>query len=1458
MLNNILSFSIRNKLIIALFTVFLIIVGIYALNQLPIDAVPDITNNQVVILTASPSLAAQEVENLITFPIESAMTSIPNIEEIRSFSRFGLSVVTLVFKDNADIYWARQQVGERLIQAKNQIPAGAGEPELAPVTTGLGEIYQYSLHPKPGYEKKYDPMKLRTIQDWIVRRQLLGTEGVAEVSSFGGFLKQYEIALNPEKLSNMNVSIQEVFSALEKNNQNTGGAYIEKKPNTYFIRTEGLIHDTTDIQLIVVRNQSNGTPLLIRDIAEVHLGHATRYGAMVRNLEGEVVGAVVMMLKGANSAKVIEHVKEKIAEIEKNLPEGLTIEPFLDRTKLVNRAISTVTKNLAEGALIVIFVLTLFLGNLRAGLVVASVIPLAMLFAVICMNLFGVSGNLMSLGAIDFGLIVDGAVIIVEATLHHLMHRKSINQLTQSEMDNEVYQSASKMRSAAAFGVMIILIVYLPILVLVGIEGKMFKPMAMTVSFAIIGAFILSLTYVPMISSLLLSKKANTGKTISDKMMDIFQAIYGFMIRFVLKRKKAILLASFLLFLGSIWLFSTLGGEFLPSIDEGDFAVETRIRTGSSLSETVLASQKGAKILLTQFPDEVEQVVGKIGSSEVPTDPMPLEACDLMVILKDKEGWKKAENKDELAEKMTLALDAIPDVAFSFQQPIQMRFNELMTGARQDVVLKIYGEELTVLATQAQKLQKLIEPIEGITDIYVEKVTGLPQISIEYDREKIAQFGLTIQDINQTVRTAFAGEVAGVVYEGEKRFDLVVRLDTAQRKGIEDIKGLYVEAPNGQQIPLEQLATVDFKMGPNQIQRDDAKRRIIVAFNVRGRDVQTIVAEIKAKIAKSLAFPPGYYVKYGGSFENLVAAKDRLSIAVPAALLLIFVLLFFTFGSLTQSALIFTAIPLSAMGGIFSLWARDMPFSISAGVGFIALFGVAVLNGIVLISEFNYLKENGMTNLHKIVLIGTRNRLRPVLMTAMVASMGFLPMALSHGSGAEVQKPLATVVIGGLLSATFLTLFVLPCLYMLFEKGEKKQNKKQVVSKEAIVGLCLIFGCWGFNVQAQTPELSLEDAIQTVLHNNPQLTVRQLETQVQQTLVGATKEIPKTNASLLLGQYNSVKFDHSLSISQTMPHPKVGKMQQQYAETNVKLSEKQKKITENELIFQVKSLYNEWLFLQSERILLQKQDSLLNRFLNIADVKQKVGESGGLEKITAQSQVAENQNLLNINASNIKELKIQLQTLLNQTIPNATKEKALTKKEMIFANDTTALRNNPILAYFRQEIARSKAQTAVERSKLLPDFTAGYTLQSLTGYQNVRGQEKYFGSLYPFQTLQVGLAIPIFQKATKAKIEAANLGEKLSESQLLAENQRLVGEYQQIFQQYEKHTKNLAFYTENALPTANLLSQKAEKSYQAGEIPYFEYLQVLQHAATLHNAHLQALKTYNSTIIYLEFLIGDL
>ncbi|XWW48637.1 CusA/CzcA family heavy metal efflux RND transporter (plasmid) [Fibrella sp. USSR17] len=1476
MLDRIIRFSIQNKLIIGLFTLVLIVWGGYSLTRLPIDALPDITNNQVQVITRSPALAAQEIERLVTFPIEQTMATIPDIVEIRSLSRFGLSVVTIVFTDKTDVYWARQQISERLNEARSQIPAGTGEPTIGPVSTGLGEIYQYVIYAKPGFEKRYSPTELRSIQDWVVRRQLLGTPGVADVSSFGGLLKQYEIAIDPDRLRSYGLSIGDLFTALSRNNQNTGGAYIDKKPNAYFIRTEGLVTNLDDIGRIVVRRTAGRTPVLIRDVATVQFGSAVRYGALTRNGEGEAVGALVLMLKGENANTVIGKVKTRMEQIRRTLPEGVDVHAFLDRSELVGRAIGTVTKNLIEGALIVIFVLILFLGNLRAGLIVASVIPLAMLFAVSLMYLFGVSGNLMSLGAIDFGLIVDGAVIIVEASLHHLGLIK-LSRLTQEQMDEEVYTSASRIRDSAAFGEIIILIVYLPILALVGIEGKMFGPMAQVVAFAIAGAFILSLTYVPMMSALFLSKNLAHKQTISDRMMAFFHRGYEPVLRGAMRMKTLVLGVSVALLVGAVWLFTTLGGEFIPNLNEGDFAVEVRVRTGSSLSQTIDKVLQASALLKKQFP-EVREVIGKTGAGEIPTDPMPIEATDLMVILKPQDQWTSATSKDELATKMAEALEVIPGVEFGFQQPIQMRFNELISGAKQDVAVKIFGEDLAELTRLAGQINGLVSKVSGATDVYVEQVSGLPQVVVQIDREALARYGLSVDEVNQTVSAAFAGQSAGLVYEGERRYDLTVRLAQSGRSSIEDVRALTIPVPDGPAVPLSQLASVDLRPGPNQIQREDAKRRLSVAFNVRGRDVESVVLELQQKINSQIKFPPGYYVTYGGQFENLIEARDRLSIAVPVSLALIFGLLFLTFGSARQSLLIFSAIPLAAIGGILALWLRDMPFSISAGVGFIALFGVAVLNGIVLIGEFNRLRLAGETDLVKVIYAGTAVRLRPVLMTATVASLGFLPMALSSSAGAEVQKPLATVVIGGLITATLLTLFVLPVLYVLIERrfGKKFGQPKAISEPVAVsianwlmIGLIGLgtFGSLTANAQVTAQPgvgqigtgsgLSLAQALQQAGSNNPQLRVSQLNVGYQQSLRATAGDVGKTDISTTFGQYNSRYVDQSFTVGQRLPNPALVRGLRSLADARTAGAEVEGRLTRADLARQVKATYYQLWYVQSLAGFLRSQDSLFAAIARGAEVRRRTGEGTLLEQTAAEVQRRQAQTALSQNGLDAQILSRQLQTLLASSAPPTVPDVPLTERTLPIV-DSSMLAQNPELALLGGQIEVARRETDVEAARLKPDFTVSLTNQSLQGFQTLPdgGGDRFYGFGNRFTYGQVGVSIPLFAKPLKARVAAARIGQQRAEAQRTARERTLEGEVATTIQSYQKDRQALTYYRESALPQATLIREQVTKSYRAGEIGYVELLQNLRTVSEIQTGYLAALNDLNQTLINLDFLLG--
>lgn len=1054
MFQKLITYSIRHKMVVGILTLALAVWGIWSLMHLPFDSTPDITNNQVQVITQAPSLGAQEVEQYITTPIEMALANIPRQEERRSISRSGLSVVTIVFDDAADIYWARSQISQVLEAVAKELPANT-DTELGPIATGLGEIFHYTVRAEKGYEDRYTLTQLRTIQDWIVRKQLAGTPGVAEISGWGGYVKQYEVAVNTDQLNANGLSIGDLYDALQRNNANTGGSYIEQNSNQYYIRGLGVVKSFDDVANITVKT-IDGTPVRIKDIAKVQEGHATRFGAVTRNGDGEVVAGIAIMLKGENFQQVIKNVKERIAQIQKSLPEGVVIEPFIDRTNLVERVEGTIAHNLIAGGLIVIFVLVLFLGNWRAGLVVASVIPLSMLFAFALMKAFGVDGNLMSLGAIDFGMIVDSAVIIVEAVVTHI-NRGEFSQpgvcaayvarhsagggfaLTQAEMDAEVHYSASRIRQSAAFGEIIIMIVYVPLMTLVGIEGKMFRPMAFTVFFAILGAFILSLTYVPMASSLFLSRKVQTKPTFSDRMITRLQVWYQPILEWVLRCRKDVITAAVALFCVSIVGLKHLGGEFIPSLDEGDFAVEMSMVQGTSLSQMVETCTKAEKLLKEEYP-EVKQVVSRIGSAEIPTDPMPVERADIMVALKPKAEWTSATTTSELMEKMEATLKNIPGMEAEFSQPIQMRNNELLTGIKQDVAIKIFGDDLDTLIQQAEKVSKMISAVKGVSGVMVEQVAGLPQIQVKYNHERMAEYGVSVDDVNRVLETAFAGGTAGAVFEGERKFDVVLRLDKNVRH-VEALQNLSIPVAVGQQegeaavtVPLSQLADIVYESAPAQVSHEDGARRICVGFNVKGRDVQSTVDEIQSLLDAKLHLPEGYYYTYGGEFKNLQSAVSRLLIVVPLALIVILLLLYATVKSVRESLFVFSAIPFASIGGVWALWLRDMPFSISAGVGFIALFGVSVLNGIVLIGQMNQMLRDGETDVQKRIMDSCMIRLRPVLMTALVASMGFLPMALSHGDGAEVQRPLATVVIGGLVTSTLLTLLVLPAIYKTFTK----------------------------------------------------------------------------------------------------------------------------------------------------------------------------------------------------------------------------------------------------------------------------------------------------------------------------------------------------------------------------------------------------------------------------------------
>lgn len=1436
MLDRIIHFSIRNKLVVGIFTLALIVWGLWSASNLPVDAVPDITNNQVQVITLTPTLAAQETEQLVTYPIEQSLANLPDLVEMRSISRFGLSVITVVFEDDTDIYFARQLITERLKEAEQNIPKGIGTPELAPVSTGLGEVFQYVIHPKKGAENKYSAMELRTMQDWIVARQLYGTRGVAEVNSFGGLLKQYEVAVNPQKLKGMNVTIADIFDALAQNNENTGGAYIDKKPNAYFIRGIGLVSSLDDIRAIVVNNV-NGIPVLVRDVAEVRLGHAVRYGSVTYNGEKEVVGGIVMMLKGSNSAAVVGRVKEKMETIRKSLPADVEIEAFLDRTDLVDRAIATVRTNLIEGALIVIFVLVLFLGNLRAGLIVASAIPLAMLFALGMMHTFGVSANLMSLGAIDFGLIVDGAVIIVEAVLHHLALRKTSGRLTQDEMDQEVFESASRIRNSAAFGEIIILIVYIPILSLVGIEGKMFRPMAQTVSFAILGALLLSLTYIPMMAALVLPKTVSNKMTLSDKMMAHIQALYAPVLAWAIRFRIAVIAVTVAVFGVAVLLFVRMGGEFIPQLEEGDFAFHCILPQGTSLSQSVETSMQASRIIRS-FP-EVAMVVGKTGSAEVPTDPMPPEATDLIIVLKPRRDWATSQSYPELARKMEEKLETIPGVFFEANQPIQMRFNELMTGVRQDVAIKVFGENIDTLAAIAPRVARVVESVRGATSPQMERTTGLPQITIEYDRAKIAAYGMNIADINRTVRTAFAGEAAGVVFENERKFDLVVRLDSANRSSIDDVSDLFVAMANGTQIPLSQVATVAFREGPAQISREDGKRRIVVGFNVRGRDVQSVVEEIEGKLAAAKLLPTGYYYIYGGTFENLQKATSRLLIAVPIALLLILVLLYFTFGSFAEALLIFTAIPMSAMGGVFALLLRGMPFSISAGVGFIALSGVAVLNGIVLVSTFNQLKKSGFDQLIPRIVEGTKIRLRPVLMTATVASLGFLPMALSHGAGAEVQKPLATVVIGGLVTATFLTLVVLPLLYLWLEK--RRGNAFRTLT---VIGL-LVAASGQASAQDSPPAERVKiGQLLEASNANLELEVNRKAVRRDEHQVRAAGIIPKTG---VFAENEDLRPTDSrgilkIGISQSIPWPGLYKAQKSRYQHQLEATKASGTLIGTNIRRDVRLVYYQLWYLQDKGRLLRSLDSIYITLNQTTALRVRTGDTPGLDSIASTARSRELRALISQNANEMQIQQRLLMQLLNAESRYLPPDSALEKLPL---PDSILHHPHPAVEVQQRNVDIARAGIAVARNENRPDFSGRFFSQRLYGLSD------------PFTGFSVTAAFPILGSgAYRSRVKAATAEADLQQSQLAYSEQVYQTGQAQARQEVGKNSALLAYYESTGLAQASEIIRSATLAYRQGEISFAELSQFLAQAVDIRRNHLESLHAYNQSVIQLYYFIN--
>ncbi|MFW6197608.1 MAG: efflux RND transporter permease subunit [Myxococcota bacterium] len=1039
MIERIVDFSVRNRYLVIFGVLLVGSLGVRSLEDLPIDAVPDVTNVQVQVLTDAPALGPLEVEQFITFPVEAVMSGLPQLEEVRSVSRFGLSAVTIVFEEGTDIYFARQLVGERLAEARQAIPEAYGTPQMGPVSTGLGEIYQFEVKGEPrcgdgepDTDACYTAMELREILDWYVAYQLRSVPGIVEVNSFGGELKTYEVRVKPDRLVSYDVGLDRVFQALERNNRNEGGGYLVHAGEQRLIRGEGLVESLDDLRDIVVATREGGTPVRIRDVADVHLAPKIRQGAVTRDGRGEAVTGVAMMLLGENSREVAQAVDDRVGEIQSTLPPGVTIDTFYDRTDLVDRTIRTVATNLLEGGILVVVVLLLLLGNLRGGLLVASAIPLSMLAAFIAMNQFGVSGNLMSLGALDFGLIVDGSVVMVENVVRLLGHRRARDE----QVPGVVREAGREVARPIVFAVGIIMLVYVPVLSLQGVEGKMFRPMALTVLFALGASLVLALTFMPAVASMIFRRGVSEKET---WLVRKAKALYEPLLHRVMRRRWVVLGAAGGVLAGAIAVVPFLGAEFIPRLDEGAIAVQAIRLPSVSLEQSVEATTRIEKTLHEHFPDEVRTVVSKTGRPEIATDPMGVEMSDIYVILHPPDRWTAADDKQALVDAMS---DRVarenPGQALLFSQPIELRTNELISGARSDVAIRIYGEDLDDLERVAANVARVVERIDGAGDVSAESIAGLPFLRVRVDRDAVGRYGVSAGDVLDAV-AVMGGHPVGEVLEGQRRFTLQVRLPAEARDDVAAIRNLPIARPDGGTVALGDLAALELVEGPAQISRESVQRRTTVQANVRGRDLAGFVAEAQGRIAGEVDMPPGYFVTWGGEFENLESATERLTIAVPAALLLIFLLLYMAYGSVRPALIIYLNVPFAAVGGIFALALRGMPFSISAGVGFIALFGIAVLNGVVMVSYIRRLQEEGLAR-HEATVQGALTRLRPVLMTALVASLGFVPMALATSAGAEVQRPLATVVIGGLITATMLTLLVLPSVYAWLG-GEPRQGR---------------------------------------------------------------------------------------------------------------------------------------------------------------------------------------------------------------------------------------------------------------------------------------------------------------------------------------------------------------------------------------------------------------------------------
>lgn len=1432
MFKAIVYFSIQKKLFVGLTTLFLLLGGIYAMMTLPIDAVPDITNNQVQIVTVSPTLAPQEVEQLITMPIEIAMSNIMNVEEIRSVSRFGLSLVTVVFKESVPTLDARQLINEQIQTVAGEIPTELGTPELMPITTGLGEIYQYVLSVEPGYEEKYDAMELRTIQDWIVKRQLSGIPGIVEINSFGGYLKQYEVAVDPDALYSLNITIGEVFEALNRNNQNTGGSYIEKINKAYYIRSEGMIGKIKDIERIVITNRG-GIPIHISDVGSVRFGSAKRFGAMTKDGEGECVGGIAMMLKGANANVVTKELEARVERVQKMLPEGVRVEPYLNRSELVDRNISTVIRNLIEGALIVFIVLIIFLGNVRAGLIVASVIPLAMLFAFILMRVFGVSANLMSLGAIDFGIVVDGSIVILEGMLAHIYSRRLMGRtLSAEEMDREVEAGAGHVARSATFAVLIILIVFFPLLTLTGIEGKYFTPMAKTLVFCIIGALILSLTYVPMMASLFLKRTISSKPTFADRFFGKLNGVYRRTLHFCLRHIWGTIACSFAALAVSLFLFTRLGAEFIPTLDEGDFAMQMTLPAGSSLTHSIELSKQAEETLMKNFP-EIKHVVAKIGTAEVPTDPMAVEDADIMIVMKPFKEWTSASSRAEMVEKMKASLEPITGAEFNFSQPIQLRFNELMTGAKADIAIKLYGEDMAELYKKAKEASLFVEQVPGAADVIVEQAMGLPQLVVHYDRAKIARYGMNIEELNTIIRTAYAGEAAGVVFENERRFDLVLRLDNDKVADL-NLDKLFVRTAEGIQIPVSEVATIGLVNGPLQINRDATKRRIVIGVNVRDADIQKVVRTIQETLDKHIKLEPGYYFEYGGQFENLQNAIDTLTIVIPVALSLILLLLFFAFKSVTYSLVVFSTVPLSLIGGILALWLRGLPFSISAGVGFIALFGVAVLNGILMINHFNNLRKQTKYQMttNRILAKGCPHLLRPVFLTGLVASLGFVPMAIAKSAGAEVQRPLATVVIGGLIVSTILTLIIIPVFYRLVNSSAAWKRQRWL---KRLLPFLLFLGIL-FPTHAQQT-VSLEEAVTIALENHPRLKTATASIERSRASRGESWEVSPTTFNYSWGQINGeTRNDNQMEITQSLGSLLTPFYKNALVNRQVATGEYYRDLVKKEITAEVKRAWAYYQYAFHLCALYKEQIEWAGRLRKASQLRYEQGDITLLERNMSSTLVADLQTRLSQ-----AEEELQLATRrFSWTCYSDSPLLPMDTTLVLFPARVAEIAPSDIhLNYFRSVADEKKAMLRIERSRFFPELSVGYVRQKIA-------------PLSGLDSWMVGISFPVLFFPQHSRVRQAKIDSYIARTEAESNIRQLNNKVEELSVALRKEGEHIRYYTTGALPEAEALLKSATVQFKESETDITQFVQSLNAAREIRRGYIEAVYAYNISALELE------